>query len=76
MIANSTLADRISGTSLRYIDWTYRNGSIPANFDDSDFEKIIDSGALFARKVDLEHSTSLLEQPRRRAGIGNPSGSA
>ncbi len=76
VIANSTLADRISGTGLRYIDWTYRNGSIPANLDESDFAKIVDSEALFARKVDLEHSASLVEQLRRRTEAGNPSGSA
>jgi hypothetical protein len=74
VIANSPLADRISGTSLRYIDWTYRNGSIPANLDESDFEKIVESGVLFARKVDLEHSVRLLEQLRHRAGINKPSG--
>jgi hypothetical protein len=74
VIANSPLADRISGTNLRYIDWTYRNGSIPANLDESDFEKIVESGKLFTRKVDLEHSTSLLEQLRRRAGINKSSG--
>lgn len=75
VIANSPFADRISGTSRRYIDWTYRNGSIPANLDESDFQTIIDSGALFARKVDQEHSASLLERLRSRAGTAKPDGS-
>ena len=75
VIANSPLADRMSGTSHRYIDWTYRNGSIPSNLDESDFEGIVDSGALFARKVDLEHSAGLLNCLRRRAGTDKPSGS-
>lgn len=75
VIANSPLADRISGTSLRYIDWTYRNGSIPSNLDESDFEKIVDSGALFARKVDPGHSAGLLNHLRLRAGTDKSPGS-
>lgn len=73
ILANSPLADRISGSGLRYIDWTYRNGSIPANLDESDLERIVASDALFARKIDPEHSAQLLAQLRRRTGIGKPS---
>jgi hypothetical protein len=75
LIANSPLADRISGENRRYIDWTYRNGSIPANLDESDFQKIIDSAALFARKIEPEHSASLLERLRGRAETDKPYGS-
>lgn len=75
VIANSPLADRISGENRRYIDWTYRNGSIPANLDESDFQRIIDSEALFARKIEPEHSASLLERLRRRTETDKPDGS-
>ena len=74
VIANSPFAARISGSGRRYIDWTYRNGSEPAVLDDSDFDAIVDSGALFARKVDPEISAGLLDRLRRLAGTGKSSG--
>ncbi len=66
LIANSYLADRITGENLRYIDWTFRNGNIPANLDESDFDAIVQSPAMFARKFDIEHSSMLRERLRER----------
>ena len=46
---SSQLKDHISGTDMRYIDW--KRGT-PYVFRDSDFQELIDSGCLFARKFD------------------------
>jgi hypothetical protein len=46
---------------LRYTDWRYRNGGIPAYLDESDLSAILGSGALFARKVSSDISGRLLD---------------
>lgn len=62
VIMNSPFAGRVVGNHMRYIDWQFRNGNIPANLDLSDLDKIIDSPYLFARKVMFPISTNLVEQ--------------
>ena len=47
---------------LRYTDWQYRNGSVPAYLDGSDLGPILGSNALFARKVSSDVSAHLLDQ--------------
>ncbi len=66
LIMNSPLRNRVVGSNLRYIDWSYRNGSIPAVLDESDFERIDSSGALFARKLDPRLSQRLLALLKER----------
>lgn len=51
---------KIVNDSLRYVDWTRRNGNIPANLDMTDFEKIENSNALFARKFERGISEPLI----------------
>lgn len=48
--------------NLRYIDWNFRNQNNPANLDLSDFEKILESDGLFARKFEFPVSASLLDK--------------
>lgn len=62
VIMNSPFAARVVNNHMRYIDWRYRNGNMPANLDDSDFEKIINSPYLFARKIEFPVSRILVER--------------
>jgi hypothetical protein len=61
ILMNSPYKNRIVNDNLRYTDWTERNGSIPAYLDISDYLKIENSGAFFARKVDESISKELIE---------------
>lgn len=65
VILNSPFAGMVAGNHMRFIDWQYRNGNIPANLDFSDFDKIINSFYLFARKVEFPVSMSLVEHLKR-----------
>lgn len=58
---NSDLAPSVVKDDLRYTDWRERNGSKPAYLDESDLEPVVQSGALFARKVSTTVSTKLLD---------------
>lgn len=59
VIMNSPYAGRVVDDHMRYIDWRYRNGNMPANLDLSDFEKIVGSPYLFARKIEYPVSMAL-----------------
>jgi len=59
---NSRLRGSVVNEDLRYIDWSNRNGSIPAFLDESDLEPILRSNALFARKMSSDISAELLDQ--------------
>jgi hypothetical protein len=62
IIMNSEFASEAVSDHLRYIDWHSRNGNAPANLDESDFEKIMSSGKLFARKFDYPVSESVVSK--------------
>lgn len=50
--------------SLRFIEWHPRrsyNGRLPLLLDEREYEEIVDSGALFCRKVESEYSKRLLK---------------
>lgn len=66
IIMNSPFKNKVINCNLRYITWEYRNGSMPAILDSSDFEKIIDSKAIFARKLDFPISEPLFKQLQYR----------
>lgn len=59
---NSDLASSVVKDDLRYTDWRQRNGSKPAYLDESDVDAVLNSGALFARKVSSTVSTKLLDE--------------
>lgn len=52
ILMNSHLKDKIVNNNLRYIDWNSNNP--PKIVIDEDFDKIINSGALFCRKIDYQ----------------------
>ena len=60
-IGNSNYLKSISNKNLRYVDWELRNGSSPAFLDISDYDKIILSEKIFARKFN-NISEALLEK--------------
>jgi len=66
ILMNSAFKDKIVSDDLRYIDWSTRNGNCPANLDETDFEKIIASNKLFARKFELPLSAKLAERLREK----------
>lgn len=45
--------------NLRYTDWS-AGGNSPKTLDETDYEKIVSSGALFARKLDEKNSARLI----------------
>ena len=58
---HSKLRSRVVNDDLRYTDWTFRNGSVPAYLDRTDAGKLASSSALFARKMDSMTSADLLD---------------
>ncbi|MDO1501086.1 beta-1,6-N-acetylglucosaminyltransferase [Winogradskyella maritima] len=61
ILCNSYLSDSLQNNSLRYIDWSDRNGNFPANLDSSDFKHLIHSEHFFARKFEVPISADLKE---------------
>lgn len=61
LIMNSPLRSLIIPDNLRYIDWTERGESLPLTLKADDYEQIINSGALFCRKIDPVKSEKLIE---------------
>lgn len=61
ILLNSPLKDNIVNDNLRFIVWEKRNGNFPANLDNSDYQDIINSHALFARKFEYPVSEQLLD---------------
>lgn len=62
IIMNSDFATKVSKNSLRYIDWSYRNGNRPAILDESDYDKLIKTDAVFARKFEYPNSKDVMEK--------------
>jgi hypothetical protein len=60
IIMNSPFAKKVINTDLRYINWDAGNGSSPALLDESDYDKIVDSEYIFARKLDPKISANLI----------------
>lgn len=64
LLMNSSFRSRLSNSefgNLRYIDWNDQKNS-PKTLTSDDFEKIMDSGKLFARKIDWAVDKSLMEK--------------
>lgn len=62
VILNSNFADKVVNDNLRHIDWVARNGNNPAVLDETDFDKLKESHAVFARKFDYPQSKGLLDK--------------
>lgn len=56
IIMNSSFSNKITNDSLRFIDWESGKGGYPAFLDEEDFQSIISSEKLFARKIDSNKS--------------------
>ena len=53
--------DNVVMDNLRFTLWFEKNGSSPGVLDESDYEGIMKSNVLFARKIDSRISNRLLE---------------
>ncbi|WP_426483870.1 beta-1,6-N-acetylglucosaminyltransferase [Flavobacterium sp. 2] len=62
VIVNSPFVDKVANESLRHIDWVARNGNNPAVLDETDYDKLTQSSAVFARKFDYPFSTGLFNK--------------
>ncbi|GHU72697.1 glycosyl transferase [Bacteroidia bacterium] len=60
IVLNSPFAKNTINDNLRYIDWNYRNGNIPANLDEKDYTTLMKSTAFFARKFEYPVSQQLV----------------
>lgn len=65
LIMNSDFAKKVTNDNLRYIDWVARNGNNPAVLDETDFEKLKETNAIFARKFDYPQSIGLLSKIKK-----------
>jgi hypothetical protein len=68
LIMNSPFAARVENNNLRYIDWTRKKNPQPYVLDLSNWEAMIGSGMLFARKIDRPFSDGLIERLREHIG--------
>ncbi|MNG36128.1 hypothetical protein D3C84_1230620 [compost metagenome] len=57
---NSAFAKKVTNNNLRHIDWIARNGNNPAILDATDYDKLVQTDALFARKFEYPMSIELL----------------
>lgn len=62
VIMNSDFATKVVNDNLRHIDWVARNGNNPAILDETDYEKLKETKAVFARKFDYPQSIGLLDK--------------
>ncbi|WP_051662739.1 beta-1,6-N-acetylglucosaminyltransferase [Flavobacterium sp. KJJ] len=62
IIMNSAFAKKVNNNNLRYIDWISRNGNNPAILDETDYDKLMQTDALFARKFEYPKSISLMKK--------------
>lgn len=59
---HSEWADRVENRELRYMDWSKGDGSSPAYLTEDDYDSVMASGCLFARKFHPEVSKGLRDR--------------
>ena len=59
---NSKFKSSVVNADMRYIIWVWRNKNGPANLDETDFDDILKSDKLFARKFEYPVSDTLLKK--------------
>jgi len=64
LLANSPFRDKIA-SDVHFIDWQNPNPACPRTFVLEDFERLIQSRKLFARKLDRQRSSTLIEALQR-----------
>lgn len=62
IVLNSPFRNNIICDDLRYLDWHNPNPNYPRTLDEGDFDKLVSSPKLFARKFDPDRSDALLEK--------------
>lgn len=67
IVLNSPFRGRVVADDLRYVDWG-QGGDNPAILGTADFERLMQSRALFARKFDPEVDTAVLDRIDRTLG--------
>ncbi|MEH2464501.1 beta-1,6-N-acetylglucosaminyltransferase [Nostoc sp.] len=61
LIVNSSFKEKIINTRLTYLEWSNVNSLHPKILEKNDFDKIIDSEKLFARKFDMTVDPDILD---------------
>lgn len=70
ILYNSPFRSSLVNDNLRYIDWS-KGGASPKVLTEEDFDRLSDSGKLFARKFDLAQFPTVLSKLDRKFGITN-----
>jgi hypothetical protein len=60
VLLNSPLRDTVVGDEVHYIDWSH-GGSHPKTLGTEDYDRIVGSGKLFARKFDVRYDMKILD---------------
>jgi hypothetical protein len=68
IVMNSAYRHAVINDNLRYVAWPKLPAAHPEILREDDFERIVTSGKLFARKFDPAHSARLLEMIDQRIG--------
>lgn len=61
LLLNSPLKERVVNDNLFFIDWENPNPSCPRVFEKCDFERLVNSPKLFARKFDATRDVDILD---------------
>jgi hypothetical protein len=70
ILSNSPYRDKILSDDLRYADWQHPNPSYPRTLETNDYEQLLSSRKLFARKFDGRSQDLLKVIDERIHGIG------
>jgi hypothetical protein len=68
LIMNSAFKKNVVNNNLRYIEWNQKNGNKPAILDKTDYDNIIKSDAIFARKFEYPVSKKLINKIEEHIG--------
>jgi hypothetical protein len=60
VLLNSPLRDTVVGNDVHYIDWSH-GGAHPKTLGTEDYDRIVESGKLFARKFDVRYDSTILD---------------
>jgi hypothetical protein len=61
LMMNSPFADRVAGRDMTFAEWTPTSGPHPKIIKSEDFDALIASPNLFARKFDSEIDSNVLD---------------
>jgi hypothetical protein len=61
MMMNSPFSDRVIGSDTTFAEWTQTSGPHPETLTTSDFDKLVGSKKLFARKFDAAVDSKILD---------------